>query len=81
MSSGRYHRRNLLEKIAAMQAEYLSHQNSGRTEMYVYRTYIKPVYFISRATFYRWLTINPTKELAAMDREETADDPKQLTLF
>lgn len=70
-----YHKRYILERIAAMQAEYLSHQNSGRTEMYIYRTYIKNVFFISRSTFYRWLTINPTKVLAAMDRQEATAGP------
>lgn len=63
MSRIRYHNRNFYLKVEAMQQEYLSHSNSGRTEIYIYRKYIYPKFFISRATFYNWLAINPRREL------------------
>lgn len=66
MRRTRYHRRNLYNRIAAMQREYLKHSNSGRSEMYIYRTFIFPQFMISRATFYRWLATNPTKELTKL---------------
>lgn len=57
-------------RVSSMQEEYLKHSNSGRTQMYIYRTFIYPQFFISRATFYNWLTINPTKELAKLRLRE-----------
>lgn len=66
----RYHNRNFYRKVEAMQQEYLSHQNSGRTEMYIYRKWIYPRFFISRATFYNWLSINPTRELEKLKVRE-----------
>lgn len=70
MSKVRYHNRNFYKKVEAMQTEYLSHHNSGRTEMYIYRTYIAPKFFISRSTFYNWLSINPSKELEKLKVRE-----------
>lgn len=67
MSKTRYHRRNFYLKVEAMQQEYKAHANSGRTEMYIYRTFIYPKFYISRATFYNWLAINPRRELAKLD--------------
>ena len=64
-----------------MQEEYLAHDNSGRTEMYIFRTFIYPRFYISRSTFYRWLTINPRRELAKLDGIERVNPYKQTQLF
>lgn len=68
----RYHRKNFLLRVAAMQREYMAHRNTGRSEMYVYRTWIYPKFWISRSTFYNWLAINPTRELEKLREEEPA---------
>lgn len=68
----RYHRKNFLLRVAAMQREYMLHRNTGRSEMYVYRTWIYPKFWISRSTFYNWLAINPTRELEKLREEEPA---------
>lgn len=70
MRRPRYHNRNFYTKVQAMQAEYLRHRNSGYSEMYVYRKFIYPRFFISRSTFYNWLAINPARELERLKRTE-----------
>ena len=57
-------------RVQAMQEEYLKYINSGRTTIYIYRTYIYPKFLISRATFYNWLAIAPKKELEKLKRAE-----------
>ena len=76
-----YNPRNYYTKVAAMQEEYLAHGNSGRTELYIYRTFIYPRFYISRSTFYRWLTINPSRELAKLDDTDRRHQYQQKQLF
>lgn len=71
MHKTRSHNRNFYTKVQAMQAEYMKHRNSGHSEIYVYRKFIYPRFFISRSTFYNWLAINPRKELERL----TEPDP------
>lgn len=66
------HSHNFYLRVEAMQCEYLKHHNSGRTEMHIYRKFIYPQFFISRSTFYTWLTINARKELEKLNTPQTA---------
>ena len=58
-----YNRRNLLEKIVAIQNTTLEHTARGVTQEWVYRNIIFPKYFISKRTYYAYLGINAKLEL------------------
>lgn len=64
-----YNRTNLLLRVIDVQRIYKQHSKNfdgGCTDKYIYDTYIKPLYRISKVTFYTYLGINATKELKDM---------------
>ncbi|BDD11669.1 hypothetical protein FUAX_41010 (plasmid) [Fulvitalea axinellae] len=67
-----YNRRNLLKRVLDVQNVVLAYQDDHTNE-WIYERKIKPVYHISRRTFYAYLAIPAKRELKAMDR--------QLSLF
>ena len=62
-----YNNRNLLVKIVEIQNIYLQHKEEGVTGEFIYHKIIRPNYFISRATFYKYLRRNAKKELRYID--------------
>ncbi len=58
-----YNRINHLKKIIQVQNVYLAHKPSGATDVFIYKNYIAPVFFICQRTFNRYLATNARKEL------------------
>lgn len=60
---------NLLRKILEIQRIVLDHKKKGTYQKWVYDNLIRDRYFISYATFNRYLTINAKKELKELGQE------------
>lgn len=58
-----YTHTNKLNLILDVQNVYNAHKKEGVSTMHVYRTHIKPLYHISRATFYNYLSTPAKKKL------------------
>jgi len=74
-----YNRKNVLNRIIDIQTITLQHTSQGVTQKFVYENYIKPVYHISRATYYQYLGTNAKrdlKQLFEIEKQQT-----QLNLF
>ena len=74
---GGYNRRNFLLKVKKVNEIYLEHSKRGVFVEYIFRNYIKNQFFISRTTFYEYLSIPYLKELEELDVKES----RQLNLF
>jgi hypothetical protein len=72
-----YKRTNKLLMMQKVIEIYLREKKPGISTAYVYRTYIYPVYPISIATLYNYLSTPVTKEL----KEIEANSNSQLGLF
>ena len=72
-----YTRRNRLERIIDIQQIVLDHTNNGVTQEWVFENKIKPVYKISRSTFYAYLGTNAKKQLKDLEN----NFKNQLNLF
>jgi hypothetical protein len=64
MSDVNINRKNFLTKVRAVQDLYQEHKKPGVTDVHIYKTYIYPQYYISKPTFYKYLSINAKRELA-----------------
>jgi len=62
-----YSNHNHLTRVKEIQDIYLKFRDTGISGEYIYQKYIKPVYHISRGTFYRYLSINARKKLREFD--------------
>ncbi|WP_312339511.1 hypothetical protein [Sphingobacterium sp.] len=58
-----YNKKNQLIIAKKVQDIYLKHSKEGVTTRSIYNEHIYPVFFISIATFYKYLAINARKEL------------------
>ncbi len=58
-----YTRENLLRRIIEIQELYKHHQARGATGTYIYDTYIRTRYHISRRTLSTYLSVNARREL------------------
>lgn len=56
-------------RALAIQEIYLEHSARGLSNVYIFRNYIKPVYFISERTFYRYLGRNAKKEVRQFEKD------------
>lgn len=54
-------------RALAVQEIYLEHSPRGLSNAYIYRHYIRPVFFISERTFYRYLDRNAKKEIRQIE--------------
>lgn len=64
-----YSRINLLRKILIIQQIYTTHNKQGVSNEFIFTHYIEPNYFISKASFYRYLAVNAKKELKKLEQE------------
>lgn len=64
-----YNRVNMLKMILEIQRIVLKHKRKGTYQKWVYNNLIRDRYFISYATFNRYLTINAKKELKELGQE------------
>lgn len=67
-----YNRINLLERIVDIQQITLEHTAKGVTQQWVYTNIIKPVYKLSKATYYNYLRQNAKAELKKLTAEQTS---------
>jgi len=58
-----YNNINLLRRIVEIQDITLEHKAHGATQEWIYKNIIYPRYYISRPTYYRYLSINAKKLL------------------
>ncbi|MDN5291783.1 MAG: hypothetical protein PWQ06_2022 [Anaerophaga sp.] len=66
-----YSRRYILQRIVSIQEITLEHTRRGVSQEYVYQNFIKPVYHISRRTFYRYLGEEfPRKQIREIRNKE-----------
>lgn len=64
--------KNYLLRAKAIQDLYSEHKKDGVTTMHVFRTYIRPRFFISVSAFYNYLSVPAARELKKL--ETPADD-------
>ncbi|MBV6442736.1 MAG: hypothetical protein EPGJADBJ_04459 [Saprospiraceae bacterium] len=62
---------NALHKAKAVQDFYQEVRVEGQPDAYIWRTHIWPRFFISLPTFYRYLQMNPAKELKTLTSQAT----------
>lgn len=72
-----YNRKNLLERVLAIQTVTLEHKRRGVSQEWVYQNIIYPTYLISRTTYYSYLGCNAKAELKRIE----AAKAQQPTLF
>ena len=65
-----YNRKNLLEKVKAVNEVYIEHSARGVSNEYIFNNYIKNRFYISRTTFYEYLTIPYMVELRKIEDDE-----------
>ena len=66
-----YNSRNILLRIVDVQNIVIQHtREHGSTQEWVYHKIIFPTYRISRATFYKYLSINAKKELSSIKEND-----------
>ena len=58
-----YRNKNLLERIAAIQNVVLEYKSKGLSQVWVYRHVVKGRFFISEATFKKYMSRNAKLEL------------------
>jgi len=61
-----YNRKNFLIKVINIQQIQIDYNKKGVTNEFIFDNIIQPRYFISRTTFYNYLTINARKELTEL---------------
>lgn len=71
-----YNPRNKLERIVVIQNITLEHTARGATQEWIYANLIFPTWFISKRTYYKYLSINARREL-----RNVKPRPQQLVLF
>lgn len=71
-----YNRENKLYFILAVQQTYQLHKTEGVSTRYVYDKFIKPVYHISIATLYVYLSIRAEHEIKLL-KEKKEDASRQ----
>ncbi len=69
-----YNRRNKLIMMQKVISIYQRHKHDGISTIYVYRTYIYPVYPISLNTLYNYLSTPVTRELKKHDLPTSPND-------
>lgn len=73
-----YNNRNTLLKIVRVQDLVLEQKRHGVSQVHIYETQVRDVYFISYSTFNRWLAYPAKQELRHGGRPKP--DKRQLTL-
>lgn len=76
-----YNKKNHLLKVKAVCELYERMRQPDVPASQTYRKVIYPAFYISRGTFYRYLSVNYKKELRELTNEQQAENPKQYTLF
>jgi hypothetical protein len=61
--------RNLLLRALAVQELYKEYQANGATNEWIYQNVVMHRFYISRATFYRYLSIPAARELKRLETQ------------
>jgi len=61
-----FNKANFLEKVLAVQTVYLEYSAKGSTDKWIFENLIEKNFFISKRTFYNYLTIPASRELKQM---------------
>ncbi|HRS19656.1 MAG TPA: hypothetical protein P5243_09130 [Bacteroidales bacterium] len=72
-----YNKKNKYRKIIEIQNIVNEYKAKGVTQEFIYKNYIKDVYFISRDCFYSYLATNAKRELKKLEEI----DNMQKSLF
>jgi hypothetical protein len=72
-----YNRVNILNKIIEVQELTLSLTRRGVTQEWVYKNLIYPKFYLSRTTYYKYLSTNAKREMEIIRSKKL----KQLCLF
>lgn len=72
-----YCRRNYLLRIIDIQNITLEHQNRGATKRWIFANIVKPNYYISEATYRKYLGIN-AKRLIKLLKKQTDASHNQI---
>lgn len=73
-----YNNRNTLLRMIEIQNLVLERKSHGVTQLHVYKTEVYPTYFISYATFNRYLSY-PAKHELKHGRRKKPEDKRQLS--
>jgi len=74
--------RRYLDKIMSVQKIWVDYKAKGVTTEWIFLNLIEPNYYISRSTFYGYLTVPAARLVKEMNAEaEEQGRCKQLTIF
>jgi hypothetical protein len=79
-----YNREHILERMIRIHNITLEHTSRGVTQEWVYNNIIFPEYLISKATYYKYLSVNAKRDLEILKAKKAkvkAVDDRQLKLF
>ena len=76
-----FSRKNLLLRVKEINELYLEKAKIGLSTEFIYRTFIKPRYHISRSTLYEYLAIPYDRQLREIAQRERAEKEQNPTLF
>jgi len=64
-----YNRRNQFDRIIAIQEITIEHTNKGVSQEFIYENLIRPVYYISKRTYYNYLSINAKRGIKELKHQ------------
>lgn len=64
-----FNKLNFFEKVLAVQAVYNDAKKQGSTDVWIYENLIEKNFFISKRTFYNYLTIPAMREIKKMQSQ------------
>ena len=76
-----FSRKNMLFRVKEVNELYVEKAKIGLTTEYIFRTFIKPRFHISRSTLYEYLAIPYDRQLREIAQREKAEKEQNPTLF
>ena len=76
-----FSRKNMLFRVKEVNELYVEKAKIGLTTEFIYRTFIKPRFHISRSTLYEYLAIPYDRQLKEICQREKAEQEQNPTLF
>ena len=76
-----FSRKNMLFRVKEVNELYVEKAKIGLTTEFIYRTFIKPRFHISRSTLYEYLAIPYDRQLKEIYQREKAEQQQNPTLF
>lgn len=60
-------RLNYFKRILEVQKVYAGHKREGLSDTYIFRTHIKPAFWISKRTFCKYIATNAKREIRLIE--------------